>query len=66
MHLEQKGNNVGGQLAYFRSIKVFLKWYWEELDLDEKNPIDKVTPPKAKPQIMEGVTKEQVAWLLVV
>lgn len=64
LFLENKGNNVGGQLFYYRSIKAFLRWYWEEVEPDYTNPINKVKPPKNNRPPLVGVTKEQVSLLL--
>src|SRR6266498_1406475 len=32
LYLEEQGHNIGGQLVYFRSIKAFLNWYWDEVE----------------------------------
>ena len=32
--------NKGGVHATYRPIKAMLLWYWEEIDLEEKNPIN--------------------------
>ena len=31
--LEERGRKPGGIHGYYRSIKVFLKWYWEEEEI---------------------------------
>ncbi|MFN8398909.1 MAG: tyrosine-type recombinase/integrase [Anaerolineales bacterium] len=64
LYLESKGNNIGGQLVYHRSIKAFLNWYWDEIEPNSYNPILKVKPPKQQIAPIEGVTKEQVFLLL--
>lgn len=64
LHLEQKGLNTGGQSAYYRSIKAFLRWFWEEVEPDFQNPINKVKAPKTQLVPMEGVTPEQVETLI--
>lgn len=64
LFLENRGNNIGGQLFYYRSIKVFFRWYWEEIEPDYANPISKVKPPKNNLPPLDGVSKEQVSLLL--
>lgn len=62
--LSEEGHNEGGIHGYFRAIKAFLKWYWEELDLDTKNPIDKVKAPKVSIEPIEGISREDFDKLL--
>src|SRR3989304_7286552 len=64
LFLENRGNNVGGQLFYYRSIKCFLRWYWAEVEPEYSNPINKVKPPKNDLPPLEGVSKEQVSTLI--
>jgi site-specific recombinase XerD len=41
-----------------------LKWFWEELEPDYPNPIDKVKAPKVPQEFIEGVSREQFESLL--
>ena len=42
LFLEEKGHKPGGVHSFFRSIKVFLRWYWDEVEPDIRDPINKV------------------------
>jgi len=61
LHLEQRGNNSGGIHAYYRTIKVFLRWYMDEAEPEGwKNPIEKVKPPKQINKILSPVEIDDV------
>jgi site-specific recombinase XerD len=45
-------------------IKVFLKWYWQEEEIERTNPISKVKAPKVPVEPIEGVSREQFELLL--
>ena len=62
--LKDRGRNEGGIHGVYRSIKAWLKWYWEEMDLETKNPIDKVKAPKVTIEPIEGISKEDFNKLL--
>jgi integrase/recombinase XerD len=62
--LEERGHNPGGIHGYFRSIKVFLKWYWNEEERERTNPISKVKAPKVPVEPIEGVSRQQFESLL--
>ena len=47
LELETKGHNAGGRHAFYRAVRVFLRWYESEAEPDAwTNPIRKVKPPK--------------------
>jgi integrase/recombinase XerD len=55
----------GGVHAAYRTIKVFLRWWKNETDLESwKNPIEKVTPPKVDKTPKEGISMENIEMLL--
>ena len=56
--MEERGHNPGGVHGYFRSIKAFLRWYWNELDLTSTNPISKVKAPRVPVEAIEGISRE--------
>jgi len=62
--LEERGHNSGGIHGYFRSIKVFLKWYWNEEEPIGTNPISKVKAPKVLVEAIQGITKDEFQSLL--
>jgi site-specific recombinase XerD len=66
LSLEQSGHNVGGQLVYFRSIKAFLNWFWEEMEPEYRNPIHKVKPPKNPLEPLTGITRDEFDALVAV
>ena len=62
--LEERGHNSGGIHAFYRSMKTFLRWYWDEMDLETKNPISKVKAPRLTEEPLEGISKEDFALLV--
>src|SRR5687768_6947513 len=59
LFLEQTNHNEGGVSTFYRSLKTFLRWYWEEVEPEYTNPISKVKAPKVSEEPLQGVTKEQ-------
>ncbi len=60
-----ENHNAGGKLFYYRHLKVFINWYWEENEMESVNPMTKIkgikkpsTPPK------QGITREEIDKLL--
>jgi site-specific recombinase XerD len=64
LFLEEKGHNPGGVHGYYRAIKAFLKWFWDELEPDYPNPINKVKAPKVPQESIEGVSRNDFECLL--
>jgi integrase/recombinase XerD len=65
LHLEEAGHNPGGVHAYFRTVKVFLKWYERENEpLGWRNPITKVKAPKVPDEPLEPVEMADVDAML--
>ena len=62
--LSERGHNDGGVHGYYRAIKAFLKWYWDELDLETKNPIDKVKAPKVAIEPIQGISRDDFEKLI--
>lgn len=48
-------HNPGGVWVYYRPIKAFLRWYWDELDVDERNPIEKIKLQEVKTKAKKGI-----------
>jgi site-specific recombinase XerD len=47
LYLEETNHNPGGVHAVYRSIKAFLFWYENEIEIENwKNPINKIKSPK--------------------
>jgi site-specific recombinase XerD len=47
--------NAGGCHASYRVIKTFLRWDWDEFELEGRNPIAWVETPKINPQPLPGI-----------
>lgn len=62
--LEERGHNPGGIHGHFRSVKAFLRWYWEELEPDYPNPIAKVKSPRVPQESLAGISKEDFEALV--
>lgn len=62
--LEANGHNPGGRHAAYRTLRAFLKWVWDELDITSPNPISKVKAPRVPVEPLEPVTTETVKALM--
>ena len=65
LYLEEvKEHNPGGVHTYFRVLKTFLRWHWEEMEIESTNPISKVKAPKLTVEPIQGITREEFESLL--
>jgi integrase len=58
-------HSKGGKWFYYRHLKVFINWYWDEFDIPTANPINKVKgikKPRTEPK--KGITREEINKLL--
>jgi integrase/recombinase XerD len=63
LHLGRR-RNPGGVHANFRSIRAFLRWTWEENEIDVSNPISTVKPPKVPQELLQPVSLGSLEALL--
>ena len=54
----------GGVFFYYRHIKVFINWYWDEFEPPAPNPMRKAKYKKAHTPPKQGITREEVDKLL--
>lgn len=57
-------HNVGGVEVYHRPIRAMFKWYWDEYEMETRNPIDRVKVKHARPEPRPGIPLEHVQALL--
>jgi integrase/recombinase XerC/integrase/recombinase XerD len=57
-------HNEGGVHAAYRSLKVFLNWYWAECEVETRNPFSRVQPPRVPEKIMPPISLEDAGKLL--
>ena len=62
--MEERGHTAGGVHGFYRSIKVWLKWIWNETDQESINPINKVKAPRVPREAIDGISKEDFNSLL--
>lgn len=62
--LAENHHNEGGIHACYRTLKTFLRWFWAEYELDTKNPIAKVKPPKLAQEPLNPVSLGDIDKLL--
>lgn len=60
LHLETKGHNPGGVHGYFRVLRAFMRWLWDDYDIPTRNPIDKIKCKNRPPTPIEGITMDEV------
>jgi site-specific recombinase XerD len=56
--------NPGGQHAAYRAIRTLLRWTWDELELETRNPIARVWPPKVVNNPLPGVDLATIRALI--
>lgn len=59
-----KSHNTGGTFRLYSSIRAFLNWYWDEYELETKNPIKKVTCKKPSISPIPGISREEINKML--
>lgn len=64
LDLQDTGHNSGGVHSYYRSIRAFLYFYWNEHEPVTKNPILKVKSPKCVNEPIQGIGVENVEKLV--
>jgi len=65
LFLEGAGHNPGGRHAAFRTMRVFLYWYEDEVEpKDWSNPIHRVKAPKVPLEPIEPVSIETVTKMI--
>ena len=52
--------NPGGVHARFRAIRAWLNWAWDEYEIDARNPITRVKPPRVNSDPLPGVPVESI------
>lgn len=62
--LEERGHNPGGIHSFYRVVKTFLRWYWEEEEPTYANPINKVKAPRVPVEAIEGISRDDFEKLL--
>jgi site-specific recombinase XerD len=62
--LEEAGHNPGGIHAFYRTLRAFLRWYADEFDRLDFNPLRKVKAPKVPQEPLIPVSLENVRELL--
>jgi len=56
--------NPGGVHASYRAIRAFLRWLWQEYELDAPNPIAKVRAPKRPQELLAPVSLDVLKAML--
>ncbi len=65
IYLDEHGHNAGGVHVFYRTIRVFLRWYALEFEpLEWRDPMRKVKPPKVDITPLEPVSLETIKALL--
>lgn len=63
LHQEER-RNPGGCLVSYRAIKTFMRWAWEEYELEGRNPITRINPPKVPTNPLPGISLDDVQRLI--
>jgi site-specific recombinase XerD len=56
--------NPGGCHVSYRVIKTFLRWAWDELELEGRNPITRVEAPKLNVQPLPGIPLSDIQKMI--
>ena len=63
--MTEKGHKAGGVHAFYRTVRVFIRWYILEFEpLEWRDPLRKVKPPKVDIEPLEPVPLETIRALL--
>ncbi|MDI6769755.1 MAG: site-specific integrase [Anaerolineales bacterium] len=57
-------HNKGGVQVFFRPIKAFFRWYWEEFEIEQRNPIEKVKIEPARTNPRPGVAVDHIERMI--
>lgn len=60
----RKTHTDSGTFKIFSVFRTFINWYWDEYDLDIRNPITKVKMPRKAPDPVPGITLEEIDQML--
>lgn len=63
LQLAEHRNPAGCHCSY-RIIKTFLRWVWDEFEIESRNPITRVEPPKINPQPLPGIALADIQRLI--
>lgn len=58
------GHNKGGTHIFYRTLKTYLRWVWDEYDYTWRNPMEKVKCEAPRPVPIPGITIEEVDKLM--
>lgn len=56
--------NPGGVHARFRAVRAWLNWTWDEYEIDTRNPISRVKPPRVSNDPLPGVSIENIVKMV--
>lgn len=62
--IRNSGHNKGGTHIFFRILKAFLRWIWDEYDLTSRNPIEKIRCETPRSDPIPGITIEEVGRMI--
>jgi len=63
--MTEKGHTAGGVHAFYRTVRVFLRWYVNEFEPEGwRDPLKKIRPPKVDIEPLEPVPLEHVRAML--
>lgn len=63
--MTEQGHNAGGVHGYYRTVRVFLRWYMAEFEpANWRDPLRKVKPPRVEVIPLEAVPLEDVRAML--
>ncbi len=64
LQLEAEGHNPGGRHIAYRTLRTFLKWYWDEAEPEGRNPYLKVKAPHIDIEPLTPVPLEDIDKLI--
>lgn len=62
----QRGHTPNGVFKLFSVFRTFINWYWEEYDLEIRNPITKIEVAKHKLKPVPGITLPEINAMIEV
>lgn len=64
--LKDRGHSAGGRANIFGAVRAFLRWYKDEYELTDWNPLDKVAAPKKPTEVKKPIELSDFQRMLAV
>lgn len=64
IHLKDRGHSPGGRSNLYAAVRAYVRWYKEEHDLTDWDPLHKIMPPKRTQEVKQPIALEDFQKLI--